>query len=218
MERDRSTKVIAIVALCVAVFGLSVGFAAFSNDLTIQSEATVKPDSNDFDVNFSSVNTSETDGAVTATTSGASVTAQNATISNATDPTISGIKVEFTEPGQSATYSFFAHNAGKYDAFLNSVSFKNATDAPTNIDCVAAEGTSAAMVASACDGISIKVQVGETTFTGTTPNIANHKLPIDQNQYEPVVVTIEYAAGAARADGDFQVKIGDIVLTYGSVD
>ena len=216
MDRDRSTKVIAIVALCVAVFGLSVGFAAFSNDLTIKSEATVKPNASDFDVNFSSSDTSETDGTVTATKSNESVTAEPATISNADAPTISGIKVGFTEPGQSATYRFFAHNAGKYNAFLNNVTFKNAKDANANIACVAAEGTNANMVASACQGISIKVKVGTTTFVEPTPNITSHELPIDQ--YEPVEVTIEYASGAARADGDFQVNIGDIVLTYGSVD
>ena len=215
MDRDRSTKVIAIVALCVAVFGLSVGFAAFSNDLTIKSEATVKPNASDFDVNFSSSDTSETDGTVTATST-AGVTAQDATINNATAPTISGIKVEFTEPGQSAKYSFFAHNAGKYNAFLNNVTFKKVTDAATNIACVAAEGTNAAMVASACQGISIKVKVGTTTFAESTPTITSHELTIDQ--YEPVEVTIEYKTGAARADGDFQVNIGDIVLTYGSVD
>ena len=215
MDRDRSTKVIAIVALCVAVFGLSVGFAAFSNDLTIKSEATVKPNASDFDVNFSSSDTSETDGTVTATST-AGVTAQDATINNATAPTISGIKVEFTEPGQSAKYSFFAHNAGKYNAFLNNVTFKNVNDANANIVCVAAEGTNANMVASACQGISIKVKVGTTTFVEATPTIASHELPIDQ--YEPVEVTIEYKTGAARADGDFQVNIGDIVLTYGSVD
>lgn len=215
MDRDRSTKVIAIVALCVAVFGLSVGFAAFSNDLTIKSEATVKPNASDFDVNFSSSDTSETDGTVTATST-AGVTAQDATINNATAPTISGIKVEFTEPGQSAKYSFFAHNAGKYNAFLNNVTFKNAKDANANIVCVAAEGTNANMVASACQSISIKVKVGTTTFVEPTPTITSHELPIDQ--YEPVEVTIEYKTGAARADGDFQVNIGDIVLTYGSVD
>ena len=215
MDRDRSTKVIAIVALCVAIFGLSVGFAAFSNDLTIKSEATVKPNASDFDVNFSSSDTSETDGTVTATST-AGVTAQDATINNATAPTISGIKVEFTEPGQSAKYSFFAHNAGKYNAFLNNVTFKNAKDANANIACVAAEGTNANMVASACQGISIKVKVGTTTFVEPTPTITSHELTIDH--YEPVEVTIEYKTGAARADGDFQVNIGDIVLTYGSVD
>ena len=216
MDRDRSTKVIAIVALCVAVFGLSVGFAAFSNDLTSKSEATVKPNASDFDVNFSSSDTSETDGDVTATPSKESVTVQDATISNATAPTISGINVGFTEPGQSAKYSFFAHNAGKYNAFLNNVTFKNANDGSTNIACVAAEGTNADMVASACQGISIKVKVGTETFEGSNPNIASHELTIDH--YEPVEVTIEYKADAARADGDFQVNIGDIVLTYGSVD
>ena len=39
MERDRSGKVIAIVALLVGVVGLTIGFAAFSNTLTIQSSA-----------------------------------------------------------------------------------------------------------------------------------------------------------------------------------
>ena len=56
MERDRSAKIIAIVALCVAVVGLSIGFAAFSNNLTIKSNATVTPNQNDFDVNFSTSN------------------------------------------------------------------------------------------------------------------------------------------------------------------
>ena len=48
MERDRSAKIIAIVALCVAVVGLSIGFAAFSNNLTIKSNATVSPNQNDY--------------------------------------------------------------------------------------------------------------------------------------------------------------------------
>ena len=48
MERNRQTKVIAIVALCVAVVGLTLGFAAFSNTLTISSSATVTPNESDF--------------------------------------------------------------------------------------------------------------------------------------------------------------------------
>ena len=38
------------------------------------------------------------------------------------------------------------------------------------------------------------------------------------SSYEEVVVTIKYADGATRADGDFSVAFGDITLTYGSVD
>ena len=109
-----------------------------------------------------------------------------------------------------------AYNASEtIKACIDSV-VKNVKDANANIVCVAAEGTNANMVASACQGISIKVKVGTTTFVEPTPTITSHELPIDQ--YEPVEVTIEYKTGAARADGDFQVNIGDIVLTYGSVD
>ena len=51
MEKSRTSKIIAVVALVVAVLGLSLGFAAFSNTLTISSSATVSPDSGDFDIN-----------------------------------------------------------------------------------------------------------------------------------------------------------------------
>ena len=118
MERDRSAKIIAIVALCVAIVGLSIGFAAFSNNLTINPTATVSPNASDFDVNFSTSNTSEQDGTVSGVGTN-SATAENATIDNSNSPTITGLKANFTEPGQKVTYSFYAHNAGKYKAYLN---------------------------------------------------------------------------------------------------
>ena len=37
-----------IAALCISVVGLTLGFAAFSNVLTISSGATVSPDRSDF--------------------------------------------------------------------------------------------------------------------------------------------------------------------------
>ena len=47
-------------------------------------------------------------------------------------------------------------------------------------------------------------------------SIAKHSLGLDA--YEEVVVTIEYASDASRADGDFEVVFGNITLTYDSVD
>ena len=105
MERDRSAKIIAIVALCVAIVGLSVGFAAFSNELTINSNATVSPNASDFDVNFSTSNTGGQDGTVSGVGTN-SATAENATIDNSNSPTITSLKANFTEPGQKLTYSF----------------------------------------------------------------------------------------------------------------
>lgn len=48
MKKDRKLRAVAIIALCVSILGLSLGFAAFSNTLTISSSATVSPDPSDF--------------------------------------------------------------------------------------------------------------------------------------------------------------------------
>ena len=215
MERDRSAKIIAIVALCVAVAGLSIGFAAFSNDLKIESNATVTPNPNDFDVNFSTVDTSEIAGTVTGVGTN-SATAEDATIDNSGSPKITGLRANFTEPGQKVTYSFYAHNAGKYAAYLNSVTYANVSGKTATKVCTAGEGTDATKVEAACNGISVSVEVGTEKYTGSMDTISNHLLNIDA--YKPVVVTIEYNSGASRADGDFEVAFGDITLTYDSVD
>ena len=215
MERDRSAKIIAIVALCVAVVGLSIGFAAFSNNLTIKSNATVSPNQNDFDVNFSTSNTSELDGTVSGVGTN-SATAEDATIDNSASPTITGLKANFTEPGQKVTYSFYAHNAGKYAAYLNSVTYGNVSGETSTKVCTAGVNTDATMVEAACNGISVSIKVKNETYTGSLETISNHLLNIDA--YENVVVTIEYNSNAKRADGDFEVTFGDITLTYGSVD
>ncbi len=215
MERDRSAKIIAIVALCVAIVGLSIGFAAFSNNLTIKSNATVSPNQNDFDVNFSTSNTSELDGTVSGVGTN-SATAEDATIDNSDSPTITGLKANFTEPGQKVTYSFYAHNAGKYKAYLNNVTYANVNGETATKVCTAGVGTDATMVDAACTGISVSVKVGNDTYTGSMDSITNHLLGLDS--YEEVVVTIEYNNSASRADGDFEVAFGDIILTYDSVD
>ncbi len=215
MERERSAKIIAIIALCIAVAGLSIGFAAFSNNLKIESNATVTPDPNDFDVNFSSSDTSELDGTVTGTGTN-SATADNATIDNSGSPRITGLKANFTEPGQKVTYSFYAHNAGKYAAYLNSVTYGNVSGETSTKVCTAGVNTDATMVEAACNGISVSIKVKNETYTGSLETISNHLLNIDA--YENVVVTIEYNSNAQRADGDFEVTFGDITLTYGSVD
>ncbi|MDD6879316.1 MAG: hypothetical protein PUD59_03685 [bacterium] len=215
MEREHSSRIIAIVALFVAIIGLSIGFAAFSNNLTIKSNATVTPNESDFDVNFSSSNTSELDGAVSGIGTN-SATAEDATIDNSDAPTITGLKANFTEPGQKVTYSFFAHNAGKYVAYLNNVIYSNVNGETSTKVCTPGVDTDATMVEAACNGISVSVKVGNETYTGSVDSIENHSLELDG--YEDVVVTIEYASSASRADGDFEVAFGDIKLIYDSVD
>ena len=206
MEKQRQTKVITIVALVVAVFGISLGFAAFSNILTISSSATVKPDASSFSVLFSSSSTSQLTDPVTATGTN-NATGEDATIS---DTTISGLKANFTAPGQSVTYTFYAHNVGSYIAYLRSINFNDGKScAATSSD------TTASLVTAACDDISLSVTVGSLSATANT-EVSNHSLAIDA--YEQVVVTITYASDGDRADGPFDVTFGDVELEYSSAD
>lgn len=217
MEKDRGARVIALAALLVGVVGLSIGFSAFSSKLTIQPSAEVTPDESTFDVNFSTVATTETEGDVVGVPSADVVTATTATIDNTDDPIIENLGATFTEPGQSVTYSFFAHNNGKYKAFLNEIKY-NAVDGSTLTKvCEPADGTDADMVEAACNAISVSVKVGsDAAVSATNSSIDDHTLDIDG--FEPVVVTISYAEDGTLADGDFSVKFGDIVLNYDSVE
>ena len=236
MEKDRSTKVIAIVALLIGVVGLTVGFAAMSSTLTISSSADVTPDENDFTVQFSTTANTITGTTVEGSTSPSNVanfTAEDATINNGTkSSTISGLEAHFTEPGQTVTYTFHAVNGGKYTAYLNNVVFGKATGATGNEFkvCNAGENTTERTVnggsglTGACAGINLKISIG--TMSNLTPEstdldaISNHSLaPFGTaGNSEEIVVTITYAEGSERADGDFDVKFGDITLTYDAVD
>lgn len=241
---ERNSKVIAIVALCIGVVGLSLGFAAFSSTLTIKSSASVKPNADTFNVDFSSTTGSVVSGAVEATRAiinaeGGVVAdavvpeafiASAASINNTSNPEITGLNVVFTEPGQQATYKFYARNAGELTAYLNSLTFtettvgevtgtKVCTAATLTDEEIAAGATQAtpALVAQACNGISISVKVGkEANTTASIPTISGHDLAAGNE--EEVTVTIKYAADAVRADGKFDVAFGDIVLVYDSLD
>ena len=213
MNDNKAYRIIALVALVLGIAGVTLGYAAFSNTLTISSSAEVKPDPSTFNVDFSSSNSAVVANAITPTLS-ANVTgfnATNATIDNTSAPTISNLKATFTAPGQSVTYTFYAYNAGQYIAYLNSIVFSGSKT------CTAKSGTTQGLVDTACTGISLSVKVGAEAVTTTSiASIDSHSLGI--NAAEEIVVTISYAAGSGVADGDFDVTLPDIVLTYASAD
>lgn len=217
MEKNRTVQLIAILALVVGVVGLSIGFAAFSNTLKIKSNATVAPDKDTLNVDFSSSPTEVEANEITAVSNPVGLITTKATIDNTSDPVIKNLSATFTEPGQKATYSFYAYNAGHLQAYLKSIIYGNVSDNTTNKVCTAKEGTTDALVQKACNGISVKVKVGSEAETNSSvASISNHALT--KGQAEPVTVTLEYAQDADRADGDFTVAFGDITLNYSSVD
>lgn len=223
MERDRRARVIAIAALLLGVVGLSLGFAAFSNTLTIKSSAEVTPDSGVFNVDFSTSSSTVTAGTVTPTLAPsngpAGFTGQAATIDNSgtNSALIKDLKATFTAPGQSVTYSFYTKNAGELQAYLSSVTFAEVATGVTKT-CTAKTGTTQSLVTAACNGISITMTLGSEDFTASKARAqfsGTHDLA--KNASEAVTVVIAYAEGSSQADGDFDVAFGDITLNYSSV-
>lgn len=216
MEKNRTSKIIAVVALVVAVLGLSLGFAAFSNTLTISSSAYVSPSSENFKIGFS---TSATSVGATGSLTGTPTGTASAGTATLTGTTISGIQANLKAPGDTVTYTFYVHNTGEYDAYLNSITHENVTgqNAPKVCTAVDTTNTTSSLVSAACEDISISVKVGtDAAVAGSVASISGHKL--SKLTYEPIVVTITYASDGDRADGDFNVAFGDIKLIYATVD
>lgn len=202
MEKERKNKKILLVILLLLIIGLSIGFAAFTAQLRIQSSANVSPDPKNFKVIFSSSSSSSVEGTPVyggEATGGAF--GKDAT-------TISGLNAKFTAPGQTATWTFYAFNSGEYNAFLNKVNLGK-------INCVPA-GADPAKVAEAAKGINIKINVGGQEYTSTNEAIDSHTLA--KKTGERVVVTLTYENNSAPVDGNFDVVIGDITLEYNSAD
>ena len=203
MKDNKLSKSLAVVALLISVVGVSLGFAAYSNTLTIRAAADYT--SPELHIPQLSTSTSSvTTGSVTPTVSGA--TADAATLAG---QTISGLSVHFTNTNQSATYTFYAVNASAFATYLNTVTFGTKS-------CTPGTGTTASYVATACDDIIMTIAAGSSDYTETTDNISSHS--IAANGYETVTVTIEYIDGGATADGPFDVSFGDSTLAYSTGD
>lgn len=215
MEKDRSAKIIAIVALVVAVAGVSLGFAAFSQNLTINPKANVKADKSKFKVQFSTKQEAAETGDVTATLSpNQGVEGFEAQQAKLAATTIDNLKATFVngKGKQTATYSFYVYNAGELDAYLKSVTFeKEAT-------CSSSAGQNQAtdsLVQAACKDVSVKVTVDSEEYTTTTSSISGETL--SKSSSLPVTVVLEYSDKNA-VDGDFDVDFGSITLNYSSSD
>ena len=211
MERERGSKVLAIVALCVGVVGLSLGFAAFSSNLVIKSSATVEASAGEFSVVWDGTSiTSSVVGTAVAGSPSVSTTQITQGDDTVDASTIGNLSAGLKAPGDSVTYTFNAKNAGKYIAYLTDVNFL--TPEKT---CTAVTGTDQDLVDAACENISLTLKVGTETITSATSSYTNQ---IAIGGTTPVEVTIAYAAveGQTLADGDFNVSFGDIQFVYSS--
>jgi len=199
---DRSSKTIAIIALVVGIVALSVGFATFTQQLSITNTSSSVNVSSTFSVGF-------TTSSVTPTTSG-SATA-SAITPGAT--TITGISPSFTGSG-SATYVFTIKNNSSYPAYLKAVNFVGTKSCNTtgvtnpatlNLDTV-------------CGQASMKVKVGTLiTEELTSSSTGLTGKSIAAGATETVTVVVSYTS-TASVDGAFNVVYPSLTFDLSSSD
>ena len=222
-----------IAALIVAIVGLSIGFAAFSNTLTISSSASVNPSDENFIVQFSKVSDADQTGSSYQIVPSSETYGDRATINSSNKKLLEGVHAKFTAPGQSVTYTLYVRNTGAYVAYLKELAFANATNATgseTYKHCYAATEDSNSqpiptaqqatplLVTQACNGIGISVTIGTAgpiTPESASKSLGNQALSANGG-YVQAQITISYANNASYVDGPMEVEFGNISFTASS--
>ena len=190
MEKERGAKVIAIVALLIAVVGLTVGYAAYSSTLNINGTANVDPAS--WKVNFDY----KTGTKLTGTTSGHALENTAPTLA---DTTISGFDVTLKAPGDSVAYNFLIKNSGTLNAKLASFTMGTLTCAPNTGSSISQEDAT-----KLCGELKYTLAYadGSTITTGTT---------LDASDSKELVLKLEWpSTSTLSVTDDVKVTIGTL--------
>lgn len=181
MEKERKIKTLSLVAIILAVLGLTVAFAALSQTLTINGTASV--DAATWDIHFanlSSVTTSGTASVTTAPTIKDSVDGKKSTI-------IGDYDVVLTKPLDGISFNFDVTNAGTIDAKLETLT-KNIKPVCTSNSGVTADETTV------CDGLTYKL-----TYTDTGTEVAQNDI-LDKGVTKNMTLTLEYDSESVPSD------------------
>lgn len=214
MENKQTQNLLSVVAIIVAVLGISIGYTTYSSSLELANKVSHSTNvANKANVDFSSNGLKYVPTDVVPTVSSTRMVANNAVINNTVNPTVSGISAIFTTPGESVTYKFYATNRGEAIAFLNALKINNIEGTETNKLCTPGNATHPVYVEAACNDIELSVKVGEEIeTTSNIDSINGHTLA--KSATEVVTVTVTYLSNGHRVNGDFNVTFGDIELVY----
>ena len=225
MEKDRDSKLIAIIALIVSIASLSIGFAALAKDVDIVFSNTNTSISGDLDMKIYGYDT-ESDGynfdskvVKPALTSISNIEASPLIISE-DNSTISGGSVTLNNPGQSVKYRFGIHNNSEYVAYIKSIDFLGYGGTNEFKVCTALSGTEQTLVDEACDDININFSMadGFVKFDDVTvKDWTWNNVGLSRKTITNVEMSITYNADAVVPNGDFKINFGDIKFSFSSI-
>ncbi len=147
---SRKTKLIIIACLCVAVLGLSIGYALLSTRLNITG--TAKVPASTWDVIFLEDEINKTEAGMA-----------KCSLGNIEGTSISGMSVEFTKPGDACTFSIPVKNTGNISAKLVDVTGKS-----SNLTFVGSGNTALSDQELLQKNVVYEVNYGATQINGNT--------------------------------------------------
>lgn len=173
-NNGREMKILVVAALIISIVAIGIGFAAFSETLTINGSASVQTST--WKVKFSEL------GTATLTGSAAEVT--KPTLS---DTTIETYNATFKTPGDSVSYKIKVSNTGSYNAKITT-----ATISVPSCTGKAGEATADADAAKVCDKLTYTL-VYDTDDTQSAGQAVAVGDTLKAGETRPMVLTLKYA-------------------------
>ena len=228
MEKNRKIKILSIIALILAITGMTLGFAAFSTTLNITSSAIVTPNIEDFKIKIygftseESVSTFLSTGEIAedsisdeysiAIVSGEVSNVENAVINNS-NLSISNINGTFISDESSISYLFLIINEGEYDAYFSIKDYLGSLG-PVNYNyyptCIPQEGATPELVEKACNGFEQAIHFMDLSMNPLLKENDNYF--VAKNDAIFAFVNIDYLRNLA--DGPFKVQFNDLQLEF----
>jgi len=212
---NKSGKIIAIVALAVAVVALSVGFAAFADTLTIDGNATAAANTsvNVFDDATHGLSYTGTPSCVY---QGGSTSAGDAGTFTNNNDSWTGITVDLTSSASTVVCTATITNSSAYQATITGLSTSG------GLSCESSGSNEAVNESNVCAATSVAVAINDGTHSSDTINITNGAASASTSNTvvaanggtATVTVTITY--NGAATDQDTVVTLPTITHTYTS--
>ncbi len=187
---SRTLRTVAIAALIIAIGGVTLGYAALSQVLTINTNSTVQSSGTSWNVHFENAD----QGVATGDAVKGSISL------NATSVTLSGVILK--APGDSVTYTFDVVNDGEIDAKIGTFTAKQPTFTGT--------GGSASADQSLVEG---QYQYAITYVDGGTSVAQNDTL--NAGETKKIQIKVSYNANATELpEGDVTIANSGATITY----
>lgn len=197
--KDRSFKMVAMMALIFALSCLAVAYAAFSTTLRVSGTITANATSDSWDVRFENLDTPVLSGLAEVETEPVLTATQ-----------VSSFNVNFYAPGDTVKYTWNAYNHGALDAELTAMSLGELT-------CTPAAGSSATQeeANNLCNNLNLDINITKNGEFQDIGSVIKSKNSSDSENYQVYSLLVTWRDDSTvTLSGDVTVSIGESTFVY----